>query len=88
MKNRICRPERAVALFRMRAVLEDGLDELTGLRPDGLPPVNQTRGGPFQMLAMRLRHVLGESRVTPRSEVGRTTVDGHSLPLVEDLQAV
>ncbi len=43
---------RAVALLGVRAVFEDGLDQPPCLRADGLPPVDEPRGRPFQVLAV------------------------------------
>ena len=78
---------RAVALLRVRAVFEDRLDQLPRLRADGLPPVDKSRGRPFHVLAVRLRHVRGDGRVATRGEVRGSAVESHALPLVEDLQA-
>ena len=53
---------RAIALLRMRSVIELPLHDRTGSGPDLLAPVEQSSWRPFQMLLVRFRHVLGECR--------------------------
>ena len=50
----------------MRATLEDLLDERRGLRADRGAPADEPRRAPFQMRAVRLRHVRGHRRVPAR----------------------
>ncbi len=76
---------RAVALLRMWTVFKNHLDQLRRLRADGLPPVDESRGRPLQVPAVRLRHMRGDRRVAARREVRRPTVEGHALPFVKEL---
>ena len=73
----------AITLLGVRAILEDGLDEGGGVGADGAGPVEQARGRPLQVLAMRLGHVSGIGGVAA-PEIA-ADVGGHALAAMEDL---
>src|SRR3989441_7764626 len=50
---------RTIALLGMRAIRENRLDQRGGVRADGVSPVDEARGRPFEVVLMRLRHVRG-----------------------------
>src|SRR3990172_2422306 len=73
----------AIAHLWMGPLGEDGLDERGGTVSDALPPADEARGGPGQMLLVGLGHVLGDggvvaARVAP-------AVGGDADPPVEEL---
>ena len=59
---------RAVALFRMRAVIELPLHDIAGGRTDGERPGEQASRCPLHMFAMRLRHMLSNGGVAAAQE--------------------
>src|SRR5262245_23311129 len=73
----------AIPLLGMRAIGEDGLDQRGGLWPDGAGPVDQARGRPLEVLAVRLRHMGRIGRVPTAAIVA--DVRGHALAAMEDL---
>jgi hypothetical protein len=73
----------AVALLGMGPVLQEMLNQGTGVRTDGQRPVEETPGRPFHVLAMRFGHVIRE-----RGEAafaGAAPVTGHPFPFVQYL---
>ena len=58
----------AVALFRMRAVIELPLHHGTGGRTDAESPVEQSPRRPLQMFAMGVGHVFGDGGVATAQE--------------------
>src|SRR5437899_274603 len=74
---------RAIPLFRMRTVREDGRDERGGLRPDRACPVDEAGRRPLQMMLMGLRHVSRLRGV--RAPDVAAPMSGHALASVEEL---
>jgi len=56
----------AVGLLRMLARVEERLDELSGVRADGLSPAHEPFRRPLQVLLVRGRHVFSEGGVSSR----------------------
>src|SRR5438876_2258655 len=50
---------RTIALLGMRAIRENRLDQRGGVRADGVGPVDEARGRPFEVVLMGLRGIGG-----------------------------
>lgn len=77
---------RAVALFRVRAFLEDAADECACVRSGALSPADQTRRRPLQVLLVRLgsvRRVCCEAALLVTAQVS-----GDTTAVMEDLHGL